>query len=325
MIRELRSIQGVTAVGSTSSFPLRGTLENSLIMAFQGEAVDPQKPMGTRQRFASVGLFGAMGTEVVQGRDFGSEDVPGGRSAIVNRAFVKKYLNGRDPIGVQFAAGYPAPNPQLQNTVVGVIDDVRQKSLELEAEPAFYSPLSQAPIRRLTMVVATSLDDVTPLQNAIRERMRTFDSQIAVDFELVTEVVASNIRRQQLGMTLMLIFGVVALLLAAVGIYGVIAYAVSQRRDEMATRLALGATPTSVFWLVLRQGGTLALIGAVVGLATAYASGQVVASQIYAIRASDPLMLSAAIVVVVGIAVAATMLPAWRASKLSPAKALHPE
>ena len=146
-----------------------------------------------------------------------------------------------------------------------------------------------------------------------------------MDFELVTEVVASNIRRQQLGMTLMLIFGVVALLLAAVGIYGVIAYAVSQRRDEMATRLALGATPTRVFWLVLRQGGTLALIGALVGLTTAYLSGQIVASQIYAIRASDPLMLSAAIVVVVGIAVAATMIPAWRASRLSPANALHPE
>jgi putative ABC transport system permease protein len=174
-------------------------------------------------------------------------------------------------------------------------------------------------------VVSTSLDDVAPLQNAIREHVRKLDSQIAVDIEPVTDVVASTIRRQQLGMTLMLIFGAVAVALAAVGIYGVIAYAVSQRRDEMATRLALGATPTSVFWLVLRQGGMLALIGTGVGLATAYISGQIVASQIYAIRASDPLMLSAAIVVVVGIAVAATMIPAWRASRLSPARALHPE
>lgn len=326
MIQGVRALQGVTAVGSTSSFPLRGTLESSLIMQFQGGSVDPQRPMGTRQRFVSAGLFDAMGTHVVQGRDFGPEDAPNSQpTAIVNRAFVNKYLDGRDPVGVQFAAGYPAPDPQQLRVIVGVIDDVRQKSLELEAEPAFYQPLSQFPQRRLTMVVSTTLDDVAPLQSAIREHVRKIDSQIAVDFELVTEVVASNIRRQQLGMTLMLIFGVVALLLAAVGIYGVIAYAVSQRRDEMATRLALGATPTSVFWLVLRQGGTLALIGAVVGLATAYLSGQIVASQVYAIRASDPLMLSAAIVVVVGIAVAATMIPAWRASKLSPANALHPE
>jgi predicted permease len=326
MIQGLRSIQGVTAVGSTSSFPLRGTLENSLIMAFQGQGVDPQKPMGARQRFVSVGLFDAMGTDVVQGRDFGAEDTPTSqRAVVVNRAFVKKYLNGRDPMGVQFSAGYPAPNPQFQNTIVGVIDDVRQKSLDLEAEPAFYSSLAQFPARRLTMVVSTSLDDVAPLQNAIREHMRKLDSQIPVDFELVTDVVASTIRRQQLGMTLMLIFGGVAVVLAAVGIYGVIAYAVAQRRDEMATRLALGATPTGVFWLVLRQGGTLALIGTAVGLATAYISGQIVASQVYAIHASDPLTLSTAIVIVVGIAVAATMIPAWRASKLSPANALHPE
>jgi len=126
-------------------------------------------------------------------------------------------------------------------------------------------------------------------------------------------------------MTLMLIFGTVAVLLAAVGIYGVVAYAAAQRRDELATRLALGATPGGVFWLVMRQGGMLALIGTAIGLATAYLSGRIVSSQIYAIRASDPLMLSSAILVVVVIATLATMIPAWRASRLSPARVLHPE
>jgi ABC-type antimicrobial peptide transport system permease subunit len=121
----------------------------------------------------------------------------------------------------------------------------------------------------------------------------------------------------------MLIFGGVAILLAAVGIYGVVAYAVSQRRGEMATRLALGATPGSVFWLVMRQGGMLALTGAAIGLAVAYISGQVVASQIYAIRASDPLTLTSAIVLVSGIAAVATMIPAWRASRLQPSGVLH--
>jgi hypothetical protein len=87
MIQGLRSLQGVTAVGSTSAFPLRGTLENSLIMAFQGQPVDPQKPMGTRQRFVSVGLFDAMGTHVVQGRDFGPEDAPNGQPAAIGSAY----------------------------------------------------------------------------------------------------------------------------------------------------------------------------------------------------------------------------------------------
>ena len=155
--------------------------------------------------------------------------------------------------------------------------------------------------------------------------MRRFDPQIAVEFELVADLVAGTIRRQQLGMTLMLIFGAVAILLAAVGIYGVVAYAVSQRRGEMATRLALGATPGSVFWLVMRQGGALALAGTAIGLAIAYLSGRIVASQIYAIRASDPIMLGAAIVLVAGITAVATMIPAWRASRLKPSGVLHTE
>jgi putative ABC transport system permease protein len=326
MINAVRSLQGVTDVGTAAAFPLKGQLESSLLMQPRGEAFDTQRPKGTRQRFVSPGFFSAMGTQLIQGRDFGPEDAPGSaQTAIVNRTFVARYLNGRDPIGFQFAAGYPQPNPNNLVTVVGVVDDIRQKSVELEAEPAYYTSLTQAPIRRMTMVVSTSLSDPAPLMASIRETVRKADPQIAVNFELVREFVDSTISRQQLGMTLMLIFGIVAVVLAAIGIYGVVAYSVAQRRDEMATRLALGASPGSVFWLVMKQGGLLALIGTVIGVGTAYLSGRVVASQLYAIRASDPVMLGAAIVVVIGITVLATMLPAWRASKLSPARALHPE
>ena len=326
LMNAVKSLQGVTGVGTAQAFPLRGQLEASLLMQFPGEAFDRQSARGTRQRFVSPGFFSAMGTELLQGRDFGAEDVPGSaQTAIVNRAFVNRHLQGKDPIGFQFTSGYPQPNPNNVVTVVGVVDDIRQKSVELEAEPAYYTSLTQAPIPRLTMVVATSLDDPAPLMAAIRDTVRKADPQIAVNFELVRDFVNSTISRQQLGMTLMLIFGSVAVVLAAIGIYGVVAYSVSQRRDEMATRLALGASPGSVFWLVMKQGGMLAFIGTVIGVGTAYLSGQIVANQIYAIRASDPVMLGTAIAVVVGITVLATMLPAWRASKLSPARALHPE
>ena len=274
---------------------------------------------GTRQRFVSPGFFSAMGTPIMQGRDFGPQEVPGSPvTAIVNRTFVNRYLAGKDPIGVQFAAGYPNPDTANMFTIIGVVDDIRQESVELEAEPAFYTSLTQAPIRRLTMIVATSLNDPAPLMDAIRATVRKADPQIAVEFELVKDLVGATISRQQLGMTLMLNFGAVAVLLAAVGIYGVVAYSVSQRRDEMATRLALGASPGGVFWLVMKQGAILAVLGTVIGLVAAYLSGQIVSSQIYAIRASDPVMLTAAIVIVVGIAVLATMLPAWRASSSAP-------
>jgi len=260
------------------------------------------------------------------GRDFGPDDRQGTRPvAIINRAFVKRYLNGREPIGLQFSAGYPTPDPRNEVTVVGVVDDIRQKAVKDEAEPAYYQSMSQFPLRRQTMVVATSAGDVAGLQSAIRGEVRQLDPQIAVEFELVRELVNGTLSRQQLGMTLMLIFGGSAILLAAVGIYGVVAYAVSQRRGEMATRLALGATPGSVFLLVMRQGGLLALAGTAIGLVIAYLSGRIVASQIYAIRASDPLTLAAAILLVAGITALATMIPAWRASRLAPSGVLHTE
>ncbi len=323
---KLAALPGVTGVGATSNFPFRNNLEGSLIAQLHGEPMDQAHPMGTRQRLVSAGYFQAIGTRLLQGRDFGPDDRQGTQAvAIINKAFVTRYLNGRNPIGLQFSAGYPAPDPRNEVTVVGVVDDVHQKTVKDEAEPAFYSPLSQLPFRRQTVVVATSSVDVASLQSAIRSEVRGLDPQIAVEFELVQELVNGTLRRQQLGMTLMLIFGGVAIMLAAVGIYGVVAYAVSQRRGEMATRLALGATPGSVFGLVMKQGALLAGIGTAVGLLIAYLSGRIVASQIYAVRASDPLMLGAAILIVVAITVAATMIPAWRASRLAPSGVLHTE
>jgi putative ABC transport system permease protein len=305
---------------------MRGTQENSLILQLHGGTVDATNPMGSRQRFVTAGLFSAMGTKLEQGRDFGPGDLPNtDPSVIVNRTFVKRYLSDRDPIGTKFSAGYPQPNPQQEVTIVGVVDDVRQKSLDLEAEPAFYSALSQIPFRRMTMVVSTSVDDVGPIESAIRDAVRKLDPQMPIEFELANNIVALTTSRQELGMTLMLVFGTVAVLLSAVGIYGVVAYATAQRRSELATRLALGSTPLGVFWLVMRHGGLLALVGTAIGLATAYLTGRIVSSQLYAIRASDPIMLTAAIVIVASIAAFATMIPAWRASRLSPSHVLRPD
>ena len=126
-------------------------------------------------------------------------------------------------------------------------------------------------------------------------------------------------------MTLMLVFGGIAIVLAAVGIYGVVSYAGSLRRDEMATRLALGASPRSVFLLVMKQGATLGVIGAAIGLGLAYYSGKVISNRVYAIRASDPLILTIATLLITAITLLATTIPAARASRLNPADALQSE
>ncbi len=326
LIAAVRSVPGVAAAGLVSAYPMRGTLESSLLAQFHGEPFNTANPPGTRQRFAYPGLFAAMGTPLIKGRDFATTDLPAnGAVAIVNKVFVERYLKGRDPIGVQFSAGYPAPDPTQEVTVIGVIDDVRQKSLADAAEPAYYLSMTQAPIRRATAVVSISQDDIGAVETAIRAEMRKLNPTMPIDFQLATELVGSTLRRQELGMTLMLVFGGIAVVLAAVGIYGVVSYAGSLRRDEMATRLALGATPGSVFLLVMRQGALLGVVGATIGLGLAYFSGRVISNRVYAISASDPVILSLATLLITTITVLATTIPASRAARLSPSDALQSE
>jgi predicted permease len=326
LVAAVKGVRGVSDVGLVSGYPMRGTLEGSLLAQFHGEPFDALSAPHTRQRLASPGLFAAMGTPIIKGRDFGSGDLPNTIPvAIVNRVFVERYLKDRDPIGVQFSAGYPTPDPRNEVTIVGVVGDVRQNSLAEPAEPAFYTPLSQFPLQSATVVVSMSGSDPIAVERAIRAEMRKLNPTMAVDFELASDVVGGTLRRQQLGMALMLIFGGIAIVLAAVGIYGVVSYAGSLRREEMATRLALGASPRSVFVLVLKQGVMLGLIGAAIGLTLAYFSGQVISNRVYAIRASDPLILGLATLLITGITVLATTIPALRAARLSPANVLRPE
>jgi hypothetical protein len=326
LLSAVRGVRGVAAVGLVSEYPMRGAIEASLTAEFHGEPFDQANPPGTRARFASEGLFGAMGTPIIKGRDFGSGDlattVP---VAIVNRVFVDRYLKGRDPIGVQFAAGFPLPDPKNELTIVGVVGDVRQKSLALPAEPAFYQPLTQLPIPRATAVVSMSQSDTTAVERAIRAEVRKLNPTMALDFALASDLVGGTLQRQELGMVLMLTFGVIAIVLAAVGIYGVVTYAGSLRREEMATRLALGPSPRSVFLLVMRQGATLGLIGAVIGIGLAYFSGKVISNRVYAIRASDPVILTIATLLITAITFMATTIPATRAARLNPANALQSE
>jgi predicted permease len=326
LLDRLRNQAGVIAVGSTSDFPLNGNQDNSIFVQLQGDAPDPVHPMGTRQRAVSPGLFNALGIKLVSGRDFTDDDHAGTTPVvIVNRTFVRRFLDGRDPLRVWFAAGYPTIDPSSMSSIVGVVDDVRQRSLTDAPEPAYYTPEYQGFPRRQTFVVHTSLADTVALQTAIRQEVHRLDPQIAVDFQAAADLVAATLVRQQLGMTLMVLFGLAALALAAVGIYGVIAYSTAERRNEVATRLALGATPANVFWLIMRQGRLLTGSGAVIGVAVAYFSGRVVTSRLYEVRAADPVILGAAALVVAGFAIMATAIPAYRASRLNPVRVLRPD
>jgi predicted permease len=327
LFSRFRAIPNVTGVGGTTNFPLKGGQENSIFIELQGETHNPARPRGSRQRNVTPGFFDAMGMRIVAGRDFQATDVPNPTSAaaIVNQAFVDRYLKGQNPVDIRFRSGYPNINPQSEVAIVGVVESVRQKSLVEAPEPAFYLSSRQLPFpfRRQTVVVRTTLENPSVLQPAIREELRKLDPQMAVDFDTASNILGDTLRRQRVGMALMLLFGATAIVLAMVGIYGVIAYAVAQRRNEVATRLALGATPGTVFWLVVKRGRALAAIGAVVGLAIAYGLGRVAASWIYELRAADPVILGGAVVLMVAIALVATMIPAYRASRLDPSRTLR--
>jgi putative ABC transport system permease protein len=326
LLGRLRQIPGVDAVGTTANFPLRLAPENSLLLQFKGEPMDPKSPMGTRQRLVSPGFFNAMGTRLLAGRDFTDADRQDTlRVAIVNQTFVKRYVTGREALGLHFLSGYPDVNPQSEVEIIGVVEDIRQKSLSEPAEPAFYTSDRQQTPRRRTVVVHTSAAEPMSLQQAIRSEVSKSDPQIAVDVTRLSDLTGNTLQRQELGMMLMLVFGAAALALAAVGIYGVIAYAAAERRNEVATRLALGATSASVFWLVLKQGQILSLAGAVIGLVAAYFTGRVVASRLYEVRASDPTILAAAAVLVALIAIGATAIPSFRSSRVDPSRVLRPE
>jgi len=157
----------------------------------------------------------------------------------------------------------------------------------------------------------------------VRKEIANLEPQLAFEVETVSHFVASTLTRQQLGMTLMLIFGATALILAGVGIYGVIAYASAERRGEIATRLALGATPAQVFWSMMRRGQGLTAVGVSIGLAAAYVVARTAASMLYGIRASDPIVLLVSAAVVVFITAVATAIPARRASNIDPILALR--
>ena len=321
LFANIRQINGVEGIGSSSGFPTRPDNDATPLVRIEGS---PDIPVVARARIVSPGFFDAMGIRMRQGRPFNDDDrATGAPVAIVNESFARRYMIGMDPTAAQIAFGFPTINPQTRRAVVGVVSDVKYASLQAEGEPAFYLVQDQAPTLRMSVAIATSLVDPRALADAIRSEINKADPLLAFEIESVEGLVASTLSRQKLGMTLMLVFGLMAVTLAAIGIYGVIAYASAERAREFATRMALGASSSNVFWLLAGQARVLALVGGALGLAAAYAVGRLASSRLYEVRASDPLILAGAVTIVLAVTVAATLLPARRVSRTDPAHALR--
>ncbi len=328
MLNRVRAAAPGAAVGSTSSFPLDVDRDGTLNVELQSEPPNPNRVSGGHIRTVSPGFFEAMNVRVLAGRTFTADDRAGTqRVVVVNRAFARRFLANRDPLSESLAYGYPTVDRSTMRRIVGVVEDMRYKSLAEEAEPTYYLPQAQAdfPVLRQSVVVASRGGAPEAVFANIRAELRRFDPQMLVGFSTAPEIVGATLARQELGMTLMLIFGGTALALAAIGIYGMIAYTSAQRSADLATRIALGASGRHVFWLVTSAGQRLVGAGLLIGLATAYSVGRLVASNVFAMRAADPIVLPAAAAIVATVAILATMVPAIRASRLNPIRALRSE
>jgi putative ABC transport system permease protein len=271
-------------------------------------------------------FFDAMGIRLQRGRAFTDDDrATTAPVAIVNESFVRRYSGDRDPLNARLSFGFPRVVPATERAIVGVVNDVKYASLWNSAEPAFYVVQDQAlnATFRLNVVVATEMNDPNVLIPLIRSEVRKMDPQLAFSVQPVTAVVAATLTRQKLGTTLMLLFGAMALLLAAIGIYGMLAYMSAGRHGEVATRMALGATRSNIFWMLSRQGLAVSATGAAIGLGIAYGAGRLASSWLYEVRPSDPLILASALALVLGVAVAAMLIPVGRAARIDPARSLR--
>ncbi|ACB75098.1 ABC transporter permease [Opitutus terrae] len=323
LLEQVRPLPGVTRAAITSSLPFGGSFSQSSydIDGYTPPAGQP-KPHGFRIS-VTPDYFAALQIPLLRGRTFtAQDDARANPVVIVDRVMADRYWPGEDPIDrVIIRGGGPEP---VRCTVIGVVAAAKNQSLENPvSKETLYYPFAQLPDEYATVVVKTTVA-AESLVAPIRAAMATVDpAQPLYDVKTLTSRVDEALLARRAPMALLSLFSGVALLLAALGVYGVLAFAVVQRTTEFGIRLALGATPRGIAWLVLRQGTVLVAVGVAAGLAGYLALSRVVGQLLFGVSPADPLALSLAPLVLAAIALLACVLPARRATKVDPMVALR--
>ncbi|MEJ1971251.1 MAG: ABC transporter permease [Lacunisphaera sp.] len=326
MLERLRALPGVQAAGLTNVLPFTGN--NSSGSYNSPDFVVPAGaplPHG-QQRIVDPGYFKAMGLTLLRGRGFTAADTAGTQKvAIVDQLLADKYWPGQDPIGKRISRGGSEQEPMIW-TIVGVVTPIKFESLEENVKKeTLYYPFAQQPVTNLILAVRTA-GDPARLTSAVREAVRAADPEMPVfDIKTMQQRMDEVAQSRKAPMILLSLFSGVALLLAVLGVYGVLAFSVAQRTSEFGVRIALGASAGDIAGLVLRQGARLVLIGIGIGLAGFLALSQVVGKLLYGIAATDPATLAVAPVVLALAALAACLLPVRRAVRVNPLEALRAE
>ena len=317
---KLRGIPGVTLVGRAQGIPFSGWNVSSRAQVEGRPVLEGNDRLDTHIQLVTPDFFRAMGVQLVGGRWFTPEDrdtiAP---VALVNEQMVQVGFGGEDPIGRRITVGgWPAA------TVVGVIRDYRHYTLPQPMGPATYFPSLAWPTRGLTMVIRTNTDDPASLVPQLNSAIRAVDPQVPLsDVQTFGEVVSRSLWRQRLQGNVLAIFATLSLVLACIGLYGVVSYAVAQRTRELGVRMALGATRGRVMLTVFDQSARLVLAGVAIGLVAAYFAVRVMAALLYGVEARDLATFFTVPVVLALAATLATLAPALRATRVSPIVAIR--
>jgi putative ABC transport system permease protein len=314
------SMPGVLSTAFCNRFPLRGGWGTGIVID-----TAPEKYSDADSQAVSTGYFQTLGMTLLQGRLHTSADRSGAPFVVVvNKAFVAKYLKDRQPLGRRLRRGSETP----WMTIVGVVNDVRREGKDAELIPGIYIPAAQTelyPVRLADFAVRSAGDPKQIAKDIQREVWAIDRDQPVTNVKTYQEMITASVAERRFQMLLLIVFAVVALGLALVGVYGVLSQSVSQRTAELGIRMALGAERHDIFQMILRQAATLILGGIVLGVAGALALSQLVRSLLFGIEPYDWTSYTAAIVLLAVVGFMVSALPARRATTVDPMVALRYE
>jgi len=323
LLERLKALPGAQSVGMISELPLSGQLNDTFFTIEGQPPQNPQQKNNANIRLVSAGYFATMKIPRLQGREFTEREArEAGQVIIINQALAQQFFPGADPLGKRLLIETGEPNPQPRE-IIGIVGDVRHFGLGQGLPAEMYIPSLRSPW--MNLVVRTTTDPIA-LAAAVRREALTVDpDQPISNLRTMERLVASSVAQPRFQTLLLAVFATVALLLAVGGIYGVMSYSVSQRTHEIGVRMALGAKAHDVLKLVVGQGMKLVLSGVAAGLCAAFALTRVIASLLFNVSATDPATFAMVAMLVIGVALIASYLPARRATKVDPLQSLRHE
>jgi len=324
-LQSLRAIPGVVHAGIVETVPLAGASDGSLIRLPDRPAAPGKEPFAN-YNIASPDYFPAVGTPLLRGRSFLDSDTASATPvAIINARMAKTFWPGENPIGKELGLADPQ-SPAM--TIVGVVSDVKHLSLREDTGPEMYVPYTQKPFPSMLVMhgALRAKMDATSLTGSVREQIHRLDADLPVSsVATLSTLVDESLVSQRFSMCLIGAFGIVSLVLACIGLYGVISYAAVQRTREMGIRMALGAKRTTVIAMVLGQGARLTGVGMAAGLLAALAVTRLMSNVLYGVQPTDLFTFAIVVPLLAGVALAACYAPAHRASRVDPMMALRHE